>query len=365
MSKNIRDLLKERLQQIVDIHYGQPSTSDATLEEFKESTRRACNLIGDVFTVEQAERRRDEVVTAKEIFVEAHKSRPDRWDGCNHLSRASLLLGQLEEAAEWNQRAFDRRHSDGGEELDQTMLDVRYAQYHELRAEIALAKADFQTTIQEFLRALAIDPSVHNRFSLVRVYSIIGDIKSAEVQIEELESHRDFSLWVGEFLARVLDEVDFAPLRASRAWRGTGKSPGIRSRWGAATKSASARLRQAFPTDKRWKQRLKRVLRYVAVLVIVAGLEAWLPDVTFGMHWFGKAVSPVGEFTVPRKIADKRFADLRPWGEGARKTRAFSPAGGTVVVPVGNNSSRATTLPPAFAQRAHGLPVLYPSAGSF
>lgn len=355
MSKNIRDLLREALQRTIDIHYAQPSTSGATLEKFKEHTRRACNLIGDVFTVEQAERRRDEVMTAKEIFVEAHKARPDRWDGCNHLSRACFLLGQLEEAAEWNQRAFDRIRTDGGEELDQTILNIRYAQHHELRAEIALAKADFQTAIQAFLRALAIDPSVHNRLSLVRVYSIISDIKSAEVQIEKLESHEDFPLWVGEFLARVLDEPDFASLRASRAWRGTGKSPGIQTRWGTATKSASARLRQPFPMDKKWKQRFGRLLR-VAVLVIVVWLQAF-PNITLGMHWSEKAVSPRREFTVPGKIADKRFADLRPWGEGAIKIRGFSPAGGTVFIPSVSNSSRVTTLQPASTRRAHGLPV--------
>ncbi|MDE0034925.1 MAG: hypothetical protein OXU75_17605 [Deltaproteobacteria bacterium] len=354
MSKHMRDLLKEALHQIVDINYGQPSISDPTQEKFNEGTRRACNLIGDVFTAEQAQRRRDEVVTAKEIFVEAHKSRPDRWDGCSHLSRVSLLLGEFDEAAKWNERAFDRIQANGGEGLDKATLNVRYAQYHELRAEIALAKGDPQAATQEFLRALAIDPSVHNRLSLVRVYSIIGDIKSAVVQIEALERHPDFALWAGEFLARVLEEGDFAPLRASRAWRGTVESPGIQGRWGATTKRTSAHLRQTFVTDRGWKRRLKRVLLYVTVLIIVVGLKVWLPNVTFGMSWSGKVLSPAREWSVPRKIIDKAFADLRPWGQGAGKIRRF--------VPVGSNPPRATTFAPAFTQHAYGLRVFYSSA---
>ena len=321
MSKCIRTVLREFLRHIVEVNYEPTSPCDPTLEEFKELTRRACNLVRDVFTTEQAKRRLDEVVTAKEIFAEAYKIRPDRWDGCNHLARTSYLLGQLEDAAKWNEEAFDRIQSHGGEGFDPGALNVRYAQHYELEAEIALAKADYQGAKQGFLRALSIDPSVNNRLSLIRVYSMGGDIKGAVVQIEELECHPDFPMWVSEFLMRISDEADFARLRASRAWRGAGKSPDLRSRWETAAIDANARFRETLSRNNAWKPRLKRVLRYVAVVAIVVVLEGWLPNASFGMHGLSTPGSSAQGFTIRRTGTHKILSDLRPWGQGARKSK--------------------------------------------
>ncbi|MDE0031947.1 MAG: hypothetical protein OXU75_02230 [Deltaproteobacteria bacterium] len=329
MSNHRRDLLGALLQ-IVHGNYGEPPVADTTLKEFFELTRRACNLVSDVLTAEEAQRRRDEVMSAKDIFIQAHQARPDRWDGVNHLARVSFLLGELDEAESWNQEAFHRIRTDGGEEYDHPLRNARYAQYHELQGEIALAKADFRTAKQEFLHALAIEQSVHNRFSLVRVYSMTGEIDSAVAQIQELESHQDFVLWVGEFLARVLKEADFAFLRASLEWRGTKNSRGIRSRWADSTKEASEGVRRRVTTDKMRKRGLKRALRGVAVIAIVLGVKLLFPNVSLGGDESGNWVSSVKALTVPSRTAAKELADLRPWGVGGHKPKALLRDGGAL-----------------------------------